>query len=99
MLLHNEPLLEDKVKQVLSKDAAIAKDKGKAPFWGAIMESLQDIKDSDLRNQIFMHTVQSMKYALTPLQEATTSSQVAGYNKAARVLHIAAVYYAVDCGV
>jgi hypothetical protein len=81
-MLHNEPLLEDKVKQILHKDAALAKDKGKAPFWATVMESLQDIKDVDLRNQVFMHTVQSMKYALTPLQEATVSGQVAGYNKA-----------------
>ena len=80
-MLHNEPLLEDKVKQILHKDAALAKDKGKAPFWATVMESLQDIKDADLRNQVFMHTVQSMKYALTPLQEATVSGQVAGYNK------------------
>lgn len=83
MFLHHEPLLEDKVKQVLARDAALAKDKGKAPFWAAIMESLEDVKDVDLRNQIFMHTVQSMRYALSnTLQEATTSSQVAGYNKA-----------------
>jgi hypothetical protein len=82
LLRGNEPLLEEKVKQILAKDSNLAKAKGKAPFWAAIMESLQDVKDENLRNTVFMHTVQSMKYALTPLQEATVSSQVAGYNKA-----------------
>jgi len=82
-MLNQEPLLESKVKSILKRDEEVAKSRGRAPYWAGIMEHLQGIKDEDTRNTVFMHTVQSMKYALS-LSEATTTAATTpgGYNKA-----------------
>ena len=82
-MLNQEPLLEDKVKSILKRDEEVAKSRGRSPYWAGIMEHLQNIKDPDTRNTVFMHTVQSMKYALS-LSEATTTAATTpgGYNKA-----------------
>ena len=82
-MLNQEPLLEAKVKSILSRDAEVAKSRGRSPYWAGIMEHLQGIQDPDQRNTVFMHTVQSMKYALS-LSEATTTAATTpgGYNKA-----------------
>ncbi len=82
-MLNQEPLLEDKVRSVLKRDEEVAKSRGRSPYWAGIMEQLQTIKDPDVRNTVFMHTVQSMKYALS-LSEATTTAATTpgGYNKA-----------------
>jgi hypothetical protein len=82
-MLNQEPLLEDKVRSILKRDEEVAKSRGRSPYWAGIMEHLQGIKDPDTRNTVFMHTVQSMKYALS-LSEATTTAATTpgGYNKA-----------------
>lgn len=82
-MLNQEPLLEDKVRSILKRDEEVAKSRGRSPYWAGIMEHLQGIKDLDTRNTVFMHTVQSMKYALS-LSEATTTAATTpgGYNKA-----------------
>ena len=82
-MLNQEPLLEDKVRSILKRDEEVAKSRGRSPYWAGIMEHLQGIKDPDQRNTVFMHTVQSMKYALS-LSEATTTAATTpgGYNKA-----------------
>jgi hypothetical protein len=82
-MLNQEPLLEDKVRSILKRDEEVAKSRGRSPYWAGIMEHLQSIKDPDTRNTVFMHTVQSMKYALS-LSEATTTAATTpgGYNKA-----------------
>jgi hypothetical protein len=82
-MLNQEPLLEDKVRSILKRDEEVAKSRGRSPYWAGIMEHLQGIKDADTRNTVFMHTVQSMKYALS-LSEATTTAATTpgGYNKA-----------------
>ena len=82
-MLHQEPLLESKVRSILKRDEEVAKSRGRSPYWAGIMEHLQFIKDEDQRNTVFMHTVQSMKYALS-LSEATTTAATTpgGYNKA-----------------
>jgi hypothetical protein len=82
-MLNQEPLLEDKVRSILKRDEEVAKSRGRSPYWAGIMEHLQGIKDQDTRNTVFMHTVQSMKYALS-LSEATTTAATTpgGYNKA-----------------
>ena len=82
-MLNQEPLLEDKVRSILKRDEEVAKSRGRSPYWAGIMEHLQSIADPDTRNTVFMHTVQSMKYALS-LSEATTTAATTpgGYNKA-----------------
>jgi hypothetical protein len=81
-MLNQEPLLEDKVRSILKRDEEVAKSRGRSPYWAGIMEHLQGL-DPDTRNTVFMHTVQSMKYALS-LSEATTTAATTpgGYNKA-----------------
>ena len=79
-MINNFVLLEEKVQSILKLDRDNAKTSSKQPFWTAFMESLQGVKDPGMRNTIFMHTFESMKYA-KKLSEATTSGQVAGYNK------------------
>jgi len=76
----NSALLEEKVQSILKQDRDNAKNSKNSPFWTAFMESLQNVKDVAKRNQIFMHTFESLKYAKR-LSEATVSNQVAGYNK------------------
>ncbi len=80
-----ETLHEEKVKEILLRDANAAKKAGKKPFWSTFNENLSGaIKDPVFKNNVFLHAVKSLQFATKsqPLAESTTSTAVATYNKA-----------------